>query len=414
MPTETTVDTLRERWQELCALGLQLDMTRGKPCPEQLDLSHALLGELGDTHAADGSDVRNYGGLDGLPEARRIIADILEVEPAQVLMGENASLSLMYDVVSEAMHRGLPDGAGPWSREPKVRVLCPSPGYDRHFHLSEALGLEMVRVAMTAEGPDVEEVARLAGSDPSVKAMFCVPRYSNPTGITYSPEVVRRLASMPTASPDFRLIWDNAYGVHHLYDEHEPLAEILAACREAGHENRAFAFASTSKITLAGAGICGLAASPANVDWFRRCRSRRTIGPDKVNQLRHARLLPDRPALERQMKGHAAILRPKFEAVADILQAELGPSGAATWSRPRGGYFIDLDTHDGCASAVVARAAEAGVKLTPAGATFPYGDDPRDRNIRIAPSFPSLDDLRRATEILAVTILLVSAEKGLL
>jgi len=411
--TPLAIDALRGRYAAAQRLQLDLDMTRGKPCPEQLDLAAGLLDGLGrdDYRAADGTDCRNYGLVDGLPEAKRFFADVLEVAPAEVIVGDNASLSLMYDVLSEAMHRGVPGSVRPWGREPAVRVLCPSPGYDRHFALCEHLGAEPVPVALDAAGPDLEEVSRLAADDPSIKAIFCVPRYSNPTGITYGADAVRQLARMKTAAPDFRVIWDNAYAVHHLYSDHEPLLPILAECRAAGHPDRPLLFTSTSKITLAGAGISAIAGSDGNLAWFRQSRGRRTIGPDKIAQLRHLRFLPDRAALDAHMRRHAAILRPKFEAVGEILERELGGTGLASWSAPRGGYFISLDVPEGCAARVVARAKAAGVKLTAAGATFPHGRDPRDRNIRIAPSFPPLAELRQATEILALSVLLVAAER---
>ncbi|MDX1385776.1 MAG: aminotransferase class I/II-fold pyridoxal phosphate-dependent enzyme, partial [Thermoanaerobaculia bacterium] len=358
-----------QRFAALEERGLALDMTRGKPCAEQLDLSRALLSLPGDEfRAADGTDCRNYGGLDGLPEGKRLLADMLEVEPETVVVGDNSSLSLMFDTLSEAMRRGVPGSARPWSREPRPVVLCPVPGYDRHFALADFLGLATEAVAMTAEGPDMEAVARRVADDAAVKAIFCVPRYSNPTGVTFSSEVVRAFAELEPAAPDFRIIWDNAYCVHHLFDAPDPLADLLAACRAAGCPDRAITFASTSKVTLAGAGICGLAASAANREWFLAGRGKRTIGPDKLNQLRHARLLPDRDALASHMRRHADILRPKFEAVDEILTRELDGTGLARWSRPRGGYFIDLDVPAGCAAAVVAKAGSCGVKLTPAGA----------------------------------------------
>ncbi len=414
MSITTGLDTLLDRYSAAKAKALDLDMTRGKPCAEQLDLSLPLLHCLGpaDYRALDGTDTRNYGVVDGLPEAKRFFADILGTAPSQVILGDNASLSLMYDVVSEAFHRGLPGGARPWSREPAVRILCPSPGYDRHFGLCEHLGADTVAVAIGDGGPDLEQVSRLAADDPAVKAIFCVPRYSNPTGITYSADTVRALARMRTAAPDFRIVWDNAYAVHHLYPDPEPLADIAEECRAAGHPDRPLLFTSTSKITFAGAGMSAIAASDANLSWFRASRMKRTIGPDKITQLRHVRFLPDRAALDAHMAKHAAILRPKFEAVLEILDRELGAKGVASWSRPRGGYFINLDVPDGCAAAVVERAREAGVKLTGAGATFPRGKDPRNRNIRISPSFPPLAELRQATEILALSVLLVAAESG--
>ena len=413
MTTTLAHDALEQRYAAARRQALELDMTRGKPCAEQLDLSLPLLDCLGanDYRALDGTDCRNYGGVDGLPEARRFFADILGTAPDEVIVGDNASLSLMYDVVSEAMRRGVPGGARPWTREPAVRVVCPAPCYDRHFALCEFLGAVTVPVTLGAGGPDLEEVSRLAADDPAVKAIFCVPRYSNPTGITYSADAVRALARMKTAAPDFRIVWDNAYAVHHLYPDPEPLANMLEECRAAGHPDRPLLFTSTSKITFAGAGISAIAGSDANMAWFRQARIKRTIGPDKLAQLRHVRFLPDRAALDAHMRRHASILRPKFEAVAEILERELGGLGVASWSRPRGGYFISLDVRDGGAAKVVAHAQEAGVKLTAAGATFPRGEDPRDRNIRIAPSMPSVEDIRQAMELVAVCVQRVSIAK---
>jgi DNA-binding transcriptional MocR family regulator len=410
----SSIEQLRERFQAAKAKTLDLDMTRGKPCAAQLDLSAALFDNLtaSDYRAADGTDTRNYGLVDGLPEAKKLFAEILEVLPSQVIVGDNASLSLMYDVISEAFHHGVPGSTRPWNREPTVKILCPSPGYDRHFALCEFLGADTVAVGMGDGGPDLDEVSRLVADDASVKAIFCVPRYSNPTGIVYDGDTVRGLARMKTAAPDFRIIWDNAYAVHHLYPDPAPLANISEECRAAGNPDRPILVTSTSKITFAGAGMSAIAGSDANMSWFRASRMKRTIGSDKLVQLRHVRFLPNLAAVDAHMVKHAAILRPKFEAVLEILERELGGSAVATWTRPRGGYFISLDVPDGCATRTVARAKEAGVKLTGAGATFPRGKDPRDRNIRIAPSFPPLAELKQATEILALSVLLVAAESG--
>ncbi len=412
MPTAIDVESLSNRYEEVKAKNLDLDMTRGKPSPEQLDLSNALLTNLGvdDYRSPGGVDCRNYGGLEGLPELREIWAPYLGVSAEQLLIGDNASLSLMHDVVAQAMLRGVPGGSGPWTADGPVRFLCPSPGYDRHFGICEHLGIEMIPVDMGPDGPDLEQVLGYVSDDARIKGIFCVPRYSNPTGVTYSDDTVRALAGMPTAAPDFRIIWDNAYAGHHLYDTPDPLLDLLPACREAGNEERALIFGSTSKITFAGSGLALMAAGGRNLEELRRFRSKQTIGPDKLNQLRHLRFLPDVQAVEDHMKRHAALLRPRFEAVLDILDEELAGAGVATWSRPRGGYFISLDTQDHCATSVVARAAQAGVRLTPAGATFPGGHDPRDRNIRLAPSFPSLDDLRQATRVLCISILLETAK----
>lgn len=405
---------LSERYEAARALKLDLDMTRGKPSPQQLDLSNTLLTNLGegDFRSPGGVDCRNYGGLEGLPELRAIWAPYLGVSPDELLIGDNASLSLMHDVIAQAMLRGVPGGNGPWVSDAPVRFLCPTPGYDRHFGICDHLGIEMVQVAMGPQGPDMDQVQTLAGQDPRIKGMFCVPRYSNPTGVTYSDETVNTLAAMAPAAADFRIVWDNAYAGHHLYDTPDPLANILDACRAAGNEERPWIFGSTSKITFAGSGLALMAAAGRNLEELRRFRTKQTIGPDKINQLRHLRMLPDGESIEALMRRHAALLRPRFEVVLEILDEELAAHGVAQWSRPRGGYFISLDTPDGCASGVVKRSAEAGVRLTPAGATFPGGVDPRDRNIRLAPSFPGLDDLRQATRVLAICILLEAAERG--
>ena len=402
-------DELRGRYDALKARKLALDMTRGKPCAAQLDLSMGML-ELRDYKAADGGDCRNYGVLEGLPEARRLFAELLDVEPAEVIVGGNSSLALMHDTIVQALLKGLPD-TPPWKAQPAVKFLCPSPGYDRHFAICERFGIEMVPVEMRDDGPDMDEIERLAGSDPAVKGIWCVPRYSNPTGATYADAVVDRFARMETAAPDFRIFWDNAYAVHHLVERPAPLKNILSACRAAGHADRPFIFTSTSKISFAGSGISALAASAANLRHLIAGLSIQTIGHDKLNQLRHVQYFRNANGVAAHMQKHAAILKPKFDAVDEILARELAASGAAQWTRPQGGYFVSLDTLDGCASKVVSMADAAGVKLTKAGATFPHGKDPRDRNIRLAPSFPSLADIRQAMELVALSVQLVSIDK---
>lgn len=404
---------LEARYAGFKARGLKLDMTRGKPSPEQLDLADALLDRPRRGFGAlDGTDGRNYGGVDGLPEMKELFSPILDAPPEQIVIGGNSSLQMMHDAVVRAILHGVPGGVGPWGRLPSIRFLCPAPGYDRHFAICQHFGIEMLPIEMGAEGPDMDRVEELVLSDASIVAMWCVPKYSNPTGVTYSDRVVERLARMRTAAADFRLLWDNAYAVHDLYPEGDRLADIISACRRAGHENRPLAFASTSKISFAGAGIAALASSPANVADAKRHLSIQTIGPDKVNQLRHVDLFGDFAGIRRHMRRHAEILRPKFEAVAECFDRELGGKGImsaiASWTNPRGGYFVSLDTLDGCASRVVAMAEAVGVKLTPAGATFPRGLDPRDRNIRIAPSMPSVAQIRSAMEVLAVCVALAS------
>ena len=401
--------TLRAEYDSFRARGLALDMTRGKPCAEQLDLSLGLLDGFGrEFKAADGTDCRNYGVVEGLPEARALFADLLEARPAEVIVGGNSSLALMHDVIVQALLKGTPDGPAWHGQRPKF--LCPSPGYDRHFAICERYDIEMVPVAMRDDGPDMDEVERLVSTDARVKGMWCVPRYSNPGGVVYGQQVVERLAAMRTAAPDFRILWDNAYAVHHLVDDPPPLANLLAACAAAGNAERAIVFSSTSKITFAGAGVAALAASAANVRHIAGGLSIQTIGYDKLNQLRHARFFGDAAGVAAHMKKHAAILKPKFDAVTAILGERLGGKGVATWSDPRGGYFVSLDTPDGCAAKVVRMADEAGVKLTKAGATYPLGKDPRDRNIRLAPSFPPLAQVRQAMELVAICVEIAALE----
>ncbi len=394
------------------AQGLKLDMTRGKPSNEQLDLANELTTILtaGDYKAADGTDTRNYGGLDGLPEMKAIFAGLLEVSPANVIVGGASSLTMMHDAVVRALLHGVPGGQGPWSKS-KIRFLCPAPGYDRHFAICQHHGIEMIPVELDSNGPDMANVEKLVASDASIKGMWCVPKYSNPTGETYSAEVVQRLASMPAAAPDFRLFWDNAYAVHDLYDTTDPLVEILAACEKAGHPNRPLEFASTSKISFAGAGVAAMATSAENVADAKKHLAIQTIGPDKTNQLRHVRFFEDAAGVKAHMRKHATLLRPKFDAVTRIFERDLGGTGLAAWTKPRGGYFVSLDTLDGCASEVVKLAARAGVKLTPAGATFPLGKDPKDRNIRIAPSLPPTSQVETAMEVVTLCVKLASARK---
>jgi DNA-binding transcriptional MocR family regulator len=396
-------EQLQKRYDEIKARKLSLDMTRGKPCAEQLDLSLGLLDCLGsDYRAADGTDCRNYGGIDGLPEAKKLFAPFLDVSPNEIIVAGNSSLALMHDAVAMALLLGVPGGARPW-KDGAVKFLCPSPGYDRHFAVCQHLGIEMITVGMSSSGPDMEEVERLAGADHGIRGIWCVPRYSNPTGVVFSDEVVERLARMK-AAPDFRIFWDNAYAVHHLVDSPPALKNLLAACKSSGNAERVLIFGSTSKVSFAGAGVAMVAGSEQNIAYLKQAMSFQTIGPDKLNQLRHVRFFGDMKNIEAHMAKHAAILRPKFEAVSAILERELGGSGLAQWSRPQGGYFISIDTADGCAKTVVAMAAEAGVKLTAAGATFPYGKDARDRNIRIAPSMPALEEIKQAMELVAICI----------
>ena len=392
------------------AQGLKLDMSRGKPCREQLDLSDGMYVDSIHLKAADGSDCRNYGTVEGLWEARVLFAELFGITPEQVMVANNSSLNLMYDTVARAYNHGLANCETPWSRLPVVKFLCPVPGYDRHFSICELFGIEMIPVPMSSDGPDMDEVERLVAEDPAIKGMWCVPLYSNPTGVSYSDETVRRLAAMKTAAPDFLIFWDNAYAFHHLYDTTDAIIDILAACRDAGVPDRAIMFSSTSKITWPGAGIAIMAANVGQINRIRKLMNIQTIGPDKVTQLMHVRLMKDPVHVKEHMTRHADIIRPKFDMVLDKLEAELAGTGLASWNRPRGGYFISLDVVPGTAKRVVQLAKEAGVVLTPAGATWPLGKDPQDQNIRIAPTFPPLEELRTAIEILCVCVKLAALE----
>lgn len=401
-----------ERLYQAChAQKRSLDMTRGKPCSEQLDLSKGLNTVLGenDCHTADGIDCRNYGGLEGIKEARQLFADLLAFDVDELMVLGNSSLNLMYDLITKAMLFALPDALRPWKDEKKLKFLCPVPGYDRHFAITEAMGFEMIPVPMTEDGPDMDEVERLVQEDEAIKGMWLVPVYSNPQGYTCSQEVCRRLAAMPTAAPDFRLFWDNAYAVHHLdFDRPDRVPNILQLCAENGHANRVFALASTSKITWAGSGIACLASSEENLAYLRRHLSLQTIGPDKINQLRHVRFLQNAEGVHRLMQGHAKIIRPKFDLVERILQEELAGREICRWSKPKGGYFISLDVLQGTAGKVVELAKGCGVALTPAGSTHPYRCDPEDQNIRLAPTFPPLGELEQAVNVLTVCVRLAA------
>lgn len=402
---------LRTDYADLQARGLKLDLTRGKPGSDQLDLSEDLL-RLPTTHVdPSGTDVRNYGGLDGLAAMRQIFADLLGVDAAQVVAGGNSSLTMMYQVVSWLLSHGGPDSPRPWSQEEQVRFVCPVPGYDRHFTMLAELGIEMVTVPMREDGPDVPAVRALVADDPSVKGMWLVPTYANPTGAVTSTEVAAELMAMPTAAPDFRILWDNAYAVHHLTDVETKSADALGLASASGHPHRPIMFASTSKITFAGAGVAALAASAENKAWFLKRLSFASIGPDKINQLRHVEFFGDADGVRAHMRKHRDLIAPKFAAVQDALAARLAGLGIATWSNPIGGYFVDLNVLDGTASRVVQLAKEAGIALTPAGSAFPHGNDPDDRNIRLAPTFPALSDVKTAMAGVAVCVELAALEK---
>ena len=407
-------DELEKEYKEAAAKGLKLDMSRGKPAAKQLDLSRDMLDVVNsssDLKCEDGVDVRNYGILDGISEAKKIMADILGVSSDNVIVFGNASLNIMYDMVSRAMLFGVL-GSTPWSKLDKVKFLCPVPGYDRHFAITELFGVEMINIPMKADGPDMDLVEKYVNNDESVKGIWCVPKYSNPQGITYSDEVVKRFAALKPAAKDFRIFWDNAYAIHDLYeDDKDELLEIFAECRKNGNEDMVYEFCSTSKVTFAGSGISALAASKANLDDVKRTMTIQTIGHDKVNQLRHARYFKDVNGVYEHMKKHAAIMRPKFEAVLQVLENELGGLGIGTWTKPNGGYFISFDALEGCAKAIVAKCKEAGVTLTGAGATFPYKKDPKDSNIRIAPSFPTPEEMAMATDLFVLCVKMVSVDK---
>ncbi|WP_027498679.1 aminotransferase class I/II-fold pyridoxal phosphate-dependent enzyme [Rhodococcus sp. 114MFTsu3.1] len=399
-------------YEQLKAQNLSLDLTRGKPSPEQLDLSSDLLTLPGDDFRdGSGTDCRNYGGLAGLPELRAIFGELLGIPVSNLLAGNNASLEIMHDLVVWSLLHGLPDSPRPWSAEPNIRFLCPAPGYDRHFAISESFGIDMIPVPMNPDGPDVEEITRLVASDPQIKGLWAVPNYSNPTGAVFSEEVVRALASVPAAAPDFRIFWDNAYAVHPLTAEFAPAYDILGWAAEAGYPNRPFVFASTSKITFAGAGVSFFGSSDANLEWYLKRLGTKSIGPDKLNQLRHLRFFGDVDGVKAHMAKHREILAPKFALVGQILEDRLGASKIASWTEPKGGYFISLDVLDGTAARSIALAKDAGIALTGAGSAFPYKKDPEDRNIRLAPSFPSLSELEKSMNGVATCVLLAAAEK---
>ena len=398
-------------YNALLAKSLKLDLTRGKPSAEQLDLSNELLTLPGEDVYLDstGTDCRNYGGTQGLPAIRTIFAPLLNVPVDQLVAGDNSSLSIMHDTLVYALLKGTVDSVEPWSNAP-IKFICPVPGYDRHFALCEQFGIEMISVPLGQHGPDLDRVGQLVANDPSIKGMWIVPTYSNPSGAIYSDEVTRALVEMPAAG-DFRMFWDNAYAVHHLTDVETPALDVLAMAAEAGHPNRVFLFASTSKITFAGAGVSFFASSPSNVEWYLKQLSKRSIGPDKINHLRHALYLKGADGVTALMHRHREILAPKFDQVTSILSKRLGDFEAATWTDPDGGYFVSLDVADGTATRVVALAKQAGIAMTGAGAAFPYGRDPRDRNIRIAPTFPSSDEVAVAIDGLATCVLLAATEK---
>jgi aspartate/methionine/tyrosine aminotransferase len=401
----------RAAYNALVAQGLKLDLTRGKPASAQLDLSDALLKLPTGPIDQAGVDTRNYGGLEGIAELRAMFAELLWVEPEQVVAGGSSSLVMMREVITDLWLKGAVDGERPWGQEERVRFICPVPGYDRHFTLLDWFGIEMVTVPMTDDGPDPDAVAELAGKDPTIKGMWVVPTYANPSGSITTQEIAERLASMTTAAPDFKILWDNAYAFHHLTEAEAKSADILSLASAAGHPHRPIMFASTSKITYAGAGVAFLAGSVENVKWYVGHLGKGAIGPDKLNQLRHSQFFGSPQGVRDHMQKHRQIIAPKFESVRSVLNEQLGGLGFASWTEPAGGYFINLDVMDGTAARVIELAKGAGVALTQAGSSFPHGQDPRDRNIRLAPTFPTPDEVEAATRVVATCARLAAAEK---
>ena len=406
--------TLKSEYREYQGMNLTLNMARGKPSVSQLDLSMKMMDILSsndDLTCEDGTDCRNYGVLDGIAEAKKLLGDMMEVPSDNIIIYGNSSLNVMYDTISRSMTHGVM-GSTPWCKLDKIKFLCPSPGYDRHFAITQYFGIEMITVPMTENGPDMDMIEKYVSEDESIKGIWCVPKYSNPQGYSYSDETVRRFASLKPKAKDFRIYWDNAYTIHHLYDDDKDyILEILDECRKAGNPDMVYKFASTSKISFPGSGIAAIATSLNNLDDIKKQLSMQTIGHDKVNQLRHVRFFKDINGMNEHMKRHADILRPKFEMVLEILEKELGGLGIGEWTKPKGGYFIAFDSLPGCAKAIVARCKKAGMIMTGAGATYPYGIDPQDTNIRIAPSFPPLSDIEIATKLFALCVKIESIEK---
>lgn len=407
-------DELVQQYEDKKALGLRLNMARGKPAAAQLDESMEMLDVINsnsDMVASDGTDTRNYGCLEGLPEARQLMAEMMGTQAENVFVFGNASLTIMYDTVSRSYTHGV-CGSTPWCKLDKVKWLCPVPGYDRHFAITEHFGIEMITIPMTENGPDMDMVEKYVNNDPDVKGIWCIPKYSNPQGVVYSDETVRRFANLKPAAEDFRIYWDNAYVIHHLYDdEQKEILDIISECKKAGNEDMVYEFSSTSKVSFAGGGISALATSPKNLEDVRKSMTIQTIGHDKVNQLRHVRYFKNLDGLKARMSKHAQMMRPKFEATLEVLDKELKGLGIGTWIKPYGGYFISFDAMDGCAKRIVSLCKDAGVVMTDAGATFPYHNDPKDTNIRIAPSFPTPEEMSQAAEIFTLCVKLASVEK---
>ena len=407
-------EALEAAYAEIKAKGLSLDMSRGKPAAEQLDIAMDIFNVLDETSilkAENGTDLRNYGVLDGIPEAKQLIAEMVGTKPENVIVYGNSSLNIMYDQIARAEIFGL-CGNTPWSKLDKVKFLCPVPGYDRHFAITEDFGIEMINIPMTEDGPDMDLVEQYVNNDAAVKGIWCVPKYSNPQGIVYSDETVRRFAALKPAAADFRIFWDNAYAVHHLYDENQAeILNILEECEKAGNPDMVFQFCSTSKVSFPGAGIAALSASPANIADIKKRLTVQTIGHDKINQLRHVKYFKNMDGIKAHMKKHADIIRPKFQMVDELLKAEIGSRGIGSWVNPMGGYFISFEALEGCAKAIVEKCKEAGVVLTGAGSPFPYKNDPKDSVIRIAPTYPSAEELKEAAEVFVTVVRLVSVDK---
>lgn len=411
---EQTQRELKAQYDELCKSGLSLDMSRGKPGPDQLDLCDEVLQvKLSgrECYTEGGFDCRNYGILDGIPEMKQLFSELLDIPTEQIIVGGNSSLNMMYDTIARAFTFGFYNSDRPWSKEEKLKFLCPAPGYDRHFAISELFGIEMITIPMRSDGPDMDLVEQYVSTDAAVKGIWCIPKYSNPSGVTYSDEVVRRFAALKPAAKDFRIFWDNAYAVHDLYDEGDTLLNILKECEAAGNPDMPLMFSSTSKITFPGSGVALMAASVNNLEFAKRQLTIQTIGPDKLNQLRHVKALRNKAGVLEFMKRHAGVLRPKFELVLETLDRELGDLGIASWSRPRGGYFVSFDATEGTAKTIFDLCKKAGLTLTNVGATFPYGKDPLDRNLRLAPSYPSLEELQNALQVFCVCVKLATVQK---
>ncbi|WP_302625117.1 aminotransferase class I/II-fold pyridoxal phosphate-dependent enzyme [uncultured Eubacterium sp.] len=412
------LNNLKAEYAKICETEINLDMSRGKPGPDQLELTMGMFDILNSSSeliASNGLDCRNYGLLDGIPEAKKMMADIMEVSPENVIVYGNASLNIMYDSVSRAFTHGIM-GETPWCKLDKVKWLCPVPGYDRHFAITEYFGIEMINIPMSEEGPDMDMVEKLVSEDAAIKGIWCVPKYANPTGISYSDEVVKRMAALKPAAKDFRIFWDNAYAIHHLYEDEnrqDKILNILEECEKAGNPDMVYEFASTSKISFSGSGVAALASSKANLEEIKTQLAIQTIGFDKINQLRHARYFKDFEGMKAHMMKHADKMRPKFQAVLKMFEEELKGADIATWTNPNGGYFISLDVMNGCAKKIVKMCKDAGMVLTGAGATYPYGKDPEDKNIRIAPSYATPEELIEASKILICCTKIATIEKML-